>query len=684
MNVEEATREVLWNISNVWIMYALLVPTALVAGYGVYRRFITWRQGAPAARFDRPAERLKLLLKNAILQQRTLRDRYAGAFHAYIFWGMITLTIATTVVLIQHDFGIEIMHGRFYLYFQSLFVDVLGLLAMVGVGMAAARRWIKRPSKLVYTDESTWILVILFVILATGFLIEGWRIAATDDPWGSWSPVGNAVGNLSLQLGGVESLKTAHLFTWWFHMLLVFGFIAWAPYTKMLHVLTSPLNIYTARLDAPGGSLKTIDFDTAENFGINRLEQFTWKDLLDLDACTECGRCTDNCPANRVGKELSPRDIILDLRSLLHEVPPAQKTNGEAEKSDEGENGQADSPPLVGSKSALASEALWQCTTCGACVEACPVSIEQLPKIVDMRRFQVMEEAEFPETMQEAITSLEGRGHPFRGTQFSRLDWAEGLDIPLAADVKDAEVLLWVGCGGALVERNRSSTRAMAQLLQKAGVKFTVLGRDEKCTGDPARRIGNEFLFESLAKENIETLGKHEVKTIVTSCPHCFNTLLNEYPHFGGQYEVFHHTTYLAKLIGEGRLKLDTTTERNLTFHDPCYLGRHNDITEPPRELAQRTTAKPLVEMQQSRKTSYCCGGGGGMSFIDEAPDKRVNQERARQILETDADTVAVACPFCTTMLEDGINARKGDREIVVRDVAELLWEAATNKADES
>lgn len=678
MNVEDATREVFWNISHVWLVYALLVPTVLIAGYGVYRRAIAWRRGTAANRFDRPGERIIELLRNGIAQQRTLRDRYAGTFHAFIFWGMITLTIATTVVLVQHDFGLEIMYGRFYLYFQSLFVDVLGFLAMVGIGLAAARRWISRPSKLVYTDEATWILVVLFVILATGFLIEGWRIAATNDPWGSWSPVGYLVAGVSQQFAGAASLQTAHWWTWWFHLLLVFSFIAWAPYSKMLHVLTSPLNIYTGRLDAAGGSLKTIDFDTAEAFGINRLEQFTWKDLLDLDACTECGRCTAHCPANRVGKELSPRDIILDLRGLMHIATPPQAT-GDSEETKQEANGQA--LPLIGSTEALSADALWQCTTCGACVEACPVSIEQLPKIVDMRRFLVMEEAEFPETMQEAITSLEGRGHPFRGTQFSRLDWAEGLDIPEAAEVKDAEVLLWVGCGGALVERNRSSTRALAQLLQKAGVKFAVLGREEKCTGDPARRIGNEFLFEMLAKENIETLGKHQVKTILTSCPHCFNTFLNEYPHFGGQYEVFHHTTYLAKLIGEGRLTLDKTTERNLTLHDPCYLSRHNHITEPPRELAQRTTSKPLVELEQSRRTSYCCGGGGGMSFIDEAPDKRVNQERARQILETDADTVAVACPFCTTMLEDGINARKGDREIVVRELSELLWEAVSEQS---
>jgi Fe-S oxidoreductase len=309
-------------------------------------------------------------------------------------------------------------------------------------------------------------------------------------------------------------------------------------------------------------------------------------------------------------------------------------------------------------------------------VEACPVSIEQFPKIIDTRRFLVMEDAEFPETMQQALTSLETRGHPMRGTAFSRVDWMQGLDIPTAADTKDAEVLLWVGCGGALVERNQKTVRATAKLLKKAGVKFAVLGREEKCNGDPARRIGNEFLFEQLAQENIATLDKHQVKTIVTSCPHCFNTFRNEYPQFGGRYEVFHHSQYLAKLVDDGKLKGELPNDKKVTFHDPCYLGRHNGEYEAPRQLVQITSAKAPVEMQQSRENGFCCGGGGGMSFVDEPPDKRVNQERARQVLATGADVVAVGCPFCMTMLEDGINATKGDRNVRVMDVAELLWQS--------
>lgn len=655
---QTATREVLWNIDHAWVMYALLAPTVIVAGYGFYRRIKLWRRGGGECRFDRPWARLAMLLRFGLLQLGTWRKLYPGAFHAMIFWGFIVLFIATTVVMIQYDFGIPIMQGRFYLYFQSLVVDVFGGLAIVGVAMAAARRWWLRPPQLVYTTEASAILVVVLAMLVSGFLVEGWRIGATDDAWGDWSPLGNAVARVSRPMMSADSMKTAHAVTWWTHLVLVFGFLAWAPYTKMAHVVTASLNIYTARLAPIGATLRKIDFEKAETLGIHSLAGFTWKDLLDFDACTECGRCTAACPANRVGKQLSPRDIILDLRSLMHD--PA----GDFARS------------FVGATAGLATESMWQCTTCGACVEACPVAIEQMPKIVDTRRYLVMEDAEFPETMQQAIASLETRGHPLRGTAFSRVDWAAGLDVATMAEAKDAEVLLWVGCGGALVERNQKVVRALAQLLDKAGVKYAILGREEKCTGDPARRIGNEFLFETLAQENIATLDRYQVKKIVTSCPHCFNTFRNEYPQFGGHYEVHHHSEYLAALVGAGKLAVTLPADTRVTFHDPCYLGRHNGVYDAPRQLVQIASDAAPIEMAQSRASGFCCGGGGGMSFIDEPPNQRVNQERARQVLETDADVVAVGCPFCMTMLEDGINARKGDRDVKVMDVAELLWQA--------
>jgi Fe-S oxidoreductase len=467
----------------------------------------------------------------------------------------------------------------------------------------------------------------------------------------------------------------------------------------MMHIITAPLNIYTANLVPLGATLKHIDFEKTESFGVNSLKGFTWKDLLDLDACTECGRCTAVCPAHTVGKELSPRDIIIGLRDLMHERPResfgliSAKANGTMAPGalagttpadyEQTTDVEARTPlPIINAVPATSPLPLWQCTTCAACMEACPVFIEQMPKIVDMRRFLVMEEADFPDSMQEAVMSLERRGHPFSGTQATRLDWAEGLNVRQVAERPDAEVLLWVGCGGALVERNQRVTRATAQLLEEAGVNFAIMGREEKCSGDPARRIGNEFLFETLAKENVANLNKYDIKKVITACPHCFNTFKNEYPQYGGMFEVYHHSEYLARLVSEGKLKQLAGLDKKITFHDPCYLGRQNGVYDAPRELVQISSRRGTVEMERSRSKSFCCGGGGGMSFVDEPPDKRVNQERAREALETGADVLAVGCPFCMTMMEDGVGARRGDREMKVMDVAELLWEASKPKTD--
>ena len=679
MDPTQATREVFWNIQYTWLVYVLMVPTLAVLAWGFWLKIRRWRAGQPAVRFDRLGERLKLFLRNAVGQGPTLRSRYAGLFHSLIYTGFIVLLLATTVVAIHHDTPLHIMKGHFYLIFQSLIVDIFGLFVLVGVALAAVRRWVSKPAKLVYTDEASWILVAIFVMAFTGFLVEGWRIAVTDDVWAAWSPVGNLFAMASDRFMSDAAMQTGHVVIWWFHLSVAFGFIAWVPFSKMSHVITAPLNIFTANLDGYGGSLKTIDFETAERFGINHLGDFTWKDLLDFDACTECGRCTDVCPANTVGKSLSPRDIILDLQTLMHERGDSLLANNSGNG-----NGDTELLPIIDEKTAVSPEALFACTTCAACMEACPVHIEQMPKIVDARRYLVMEEADFPEGMMDMMNSLEQRKHPFAGTQFSRVDWTEGLDIDVMADMDDpgeAEVLMWVGCGGALVERNRNTVRATAKLLKKAGVKFAILGREESCSGDPARRVGNEFLFEMLAKGNVETLGRYGVRKVVTSCPHCFNSFKNEYPQFGGQYEVYHHTQFLDQLVGSGRLQANgpgagANGGETITFHDPCYLGRHNGEYDAPRNLLAQLGGARKVEMQRSRNQSFCCGGGGGMAFVDEPPDQRVNQERAQEAVDTGADVVAVGCPFCATMLDDGVNARRGDRDVKVKDVAELLWDA--------
>lgn len=628
------TREIYWNISHVWVMYALLVPTIAIGAWGLWRRVRRWRRGRAESRFDRPAERLKRLFVHALAQRRTAQERYAGAFHRFITYGFIVLTIATIVVALDADFGTSIMQGAFYLYFQSLIVDVFGVLVLIGIGMAAVRRYVRRPGKLVYTDEATLLLAAIFVIALTGFLVEAWRIEATRDPWAAWSPFGSLLGRASAALLSADAMRDAHRALWWLHLVASFAFFAWLPYTKLRHVVTSPLNIYLSNLARIGASLKSVDFDR-ERLGVSALEDFTWKDLLDLDACTECGRCTAVCPAHAVGKALSPRDLILELR---------------------------DGDEML--RSATAPERLFECTTCAACVEACPVFIEQMPKIVDMRRHLVMEQAEFPDGMQSAVLSLEKRGHPFSGTQATRLDWAEGLEVEHVSTARDAEVLFWVGCGGALVERNQKVIRATAQLLHKANVKFAVLGRDEKCCGDPARRIGNEFLFETLAKDNIAKFERHQVKKVVTPCPHCFNTFRNEYPQYGGTLEVHHHSEFLSELVDEGRLA--PAPQSKVAFHDPCYLGRQNGVYDAPRAVAGSS-----IEMERSRNKSFCCGGGGGMSFVDEPADQRVNQERAAEAVASGAEVLATACPFCMTQMEDGVRGR-----MKVRDIAEVLWEA--------
>jgi len=677
MNGADATREIGWNISTIWLMYLLLVPTLAVSCYGLWLRIRLWRCGRPTHRFDHPARRLGLLARQALFQVRTASQAYAGGFHLMVFAGFIILMIATTVVMLDFDFHTSIMKGPFYLVFQSLIVDLFGGLVLVGIAMAAGRRWIAKPRQLVYSNEASWLLALIFAIVITGFLVEGWRIAATNDPWAAWSPIGNVVAALSAPIMAEAALRTAHAGGWWIHLVLVYIFIAWAPYTKLIHIVTAPMNIYTANLDGYGRGLKSIDFESEAPLGVESLEQFSWKDLLDLDACTECGRCTAVCPANTVGKNLSPRNIVLDLRSLMRgKADDLLATRGTASEEEP-------RIPVIDSSTAVAPESIFECTTCAACLEACPVFVEQLPKILDTRRFLVMEEADYPKTMADAITSLEQRGHPFSGTQFSRVDWADGLEVPVLSELEDPsaiDVLLWVGCANALLERNHSIVRSVATLLRDAGVRFAILGREERCTGDPARRIGNEFLFEQLAARNIQTFEKYGVRRILTCCPHCFHTFSNDYPAFGGAYVVEHHTTFLADLVAEGKLRPSPSTGRKITFHDPCYLGRYNGIFGAPRELVRSATGGALVEMAANRSNGFCCGGGGGMAFAEEPPDQRVNRERARQVVATGADVVAVACPFCMTMLEDGVTSVAGNHRLVVRDVAELLRDSVNTR----
>jgi heterodisulfide reductase subunit C len=589
------TREIYWNISGVWLMYVLLIPALLAFAYGLYRHYRLWRLGKPEPRFDHVVWRIKGLLIYAFGQARLLSHCFSGLFHTLIFSGFVILFIGTVVVFIHEDFGLRIMQGNFYLFFQSLTLDVFGLFSVFGVLIALYHRYFYKPSRYDTTRQDSVILALLLAILLTGFMIEGLRIVATQDPWSYWSPVGLVAGGFFALFLTQGALLYLHAFLWWFHLILVFALIAWLPYSKLLHIFSSATNIYFRSLEPKGAMLKSIDMETAETFGVKSIDQMTWKGLLDLDACTECGLCQDACPAFAVGKPLSPKSLILDLRECLRAYPGLRDANGEKTE---------DTEVLAGNT--IKEETLWSCTTCMACMQECPVLIEHVPKIMDMRRYLVMEESKFPDTMQRALRSLEARGHPYPGTLASRPDWCEGLNVRILSETGPVDYLYWVGCSTALNARNQKIAQAFTRLLQQAGVDFAILGQEEACTGDPARRVGNEYLFEKLARRNIEVLQSYKVNKIVTTCPHCFNTLKNEYPRFGAaaaEVETFQRGRKTGDLP---RSLLLGTLQRYLRGAPGSDCGApesssSGDGAESGEELLLRRRRRPVMERGPDR-----------------------------------------------------------------------------------
>ncbi|MBI4278795.1 MAG: (Fe-S)-binding protein [Armatimonadetes bacterium] len=650
------TREVFWNIPRlgVVIMYLLAFAAVAVCGYGVYQHYRTWRRGKPASRLTPVGPRLRAVVVHVLAHGRLLADRVAGIYHAALFWGFVFLFAGTLVVFVHQDLGLRIMQGPFYLYFQSAALDLMGLAAAVGVAAALVVRYGLGSPRLRRGILSDALVLWLFEgILVTGFLVEGLRIAGTRDPWGPWSPVGYGISGLIDAAAISEAtIRLGHAGLWWLHFLLAMVFIAYIPFSKLFHLVLAPANVYLQPLVNPAAPGR-IDFDKAERFGAAALGDLTWKDLFDLDVCTECGRCTAVCPATATGKPLSPMHVILDLREEMKRT------------------GTGAAPGRVLAGDVIAPEALWACTTCMACMEACPVFIEHVPKIVEMRRHLVMEVAQMPDTMEDALRSLEARTHPFRGAGISRAAWAEGLAVKKLPRGDRAEWLLWVGCAAALHERNHATLRALVRVLDAAGMDVAILGDEETCTGDPARQMGNEYLFQTFARQNIETLDRYGVRKIVTLCPHCYNTFRHAYPELGGHYEVWHHTQVLARLVDEGRLALTGSAAATITFHDPCYLGRHNGEYDAPRHILQALPGARTREMAQSRQKSFCCGAGGGLYWMEDRTGQRINHVRTDHAVATGAEIVATACPFCTLMLEDGVKAR--GTSIRPMDVAELL-----------
>lgn len=647
------------------IMWALMVVTFVIFGMGVYKRYKLWKLGVPEDRKDTAS--ISRFISNSFGHVRLLRDAYPGIMHLVIFWGFVVFAIGTASIVVEEDLRIPIFNGAYYLGLSFL-LDIFGLAAIVGVCMAIWRRYVMKPDRLDSKPEDAISLVVILVILVTGFLLEGIRIALIPDPWANWTPVGNGIASV---FAGASpgALTTIHAILFWSHMLLTFGLIAYIPHSKMFHILTGAYNQYLAK-DKAGQSLKPLDLENEEleQFGVAEIQQFTWKQLMDGDACVRCGRCQDNCPAYLTGKPLSPKKFTQDLKNHLSVVGPLLLNK----KADE-----EISKPVI--PEAVQDEEIWSCVTCRACEEQCPMFVEHVPKIVDLRRNQVMMESMFPQEAQTAFRGMENNGNPWNIGWKSRADWIEDLEVTQLGELEEGqtvEYLYWPGCSGAFDNRNKKVATAVVKLLKKAGVSFGILGLEEKCCGDSARRLGNEYLYQTLAQENVETMNGYGVKKIITSCPHCLNTLKNEYPQFGGNYQVIHHSEFLSSLVSQGKLKPQKSIDAVCTYHDSCYLGRYNDIYAEPRAVVGSIPGLRLNEMERNMSKGFCCGAGGGRMWLDEHQGERININRTEQALKTGAELIVTACPFCLTMLEDGTKAKDVVDNVKTRDLAEILWES--------
>ncbi|MBA4391550.1 MAG: iron-sulfur-binding reductase [Syntrophus sp. (in: bacteria)] len=665
-------REILWNAGEAaqWITYALMILTFIILIIGFKKRYAMWKIGksSPINIKEKLGERISFFVKNGIFHGSILKPRegFPGVMHLFIFWGFLVLTIGTALVAIQADvtnllFKYEFIKGDFYLVFSFL-LDLAGLVAIIGILMAMWRRYVTKPSRLDNKPDDAITLIWILAVLISGFLVEAARIAATQQPYEVWSFVGYALSSLfpaaaqgSVDVKSHAIVNMPHAILWYVHVLISFGLIAYIAYSRLLHVVTSSLNMFFRGVeDAPRGAVAAIeDFENAEEFGVNAIEGFTWRQIMDLDACTRCGRCQDRCPANLSEKPLSPKALIQDLK-------------GEWERTAQGiknEDGIIDN--------VIQEEALWSCTACLACQVNCPVSIPTFDKNIEMRRYLTMTLSKVSSEMKLLYKNLQKNSNPYGMGKNGRLEWTEGLDIKKAAE-EEVEYLYWVGCVASLDDRNKKIAKAFASILQKAGVSFGILGPDENCCGDPLRRTGNEYQYQEVAEGNVALLNELGIKKIITACPHCYNTLKNDYPQLGGNYEVYHHTEIISMLASKGKISINPSLEGITTYHDPCYLGRVNRIFDEPRSLVNKVKKGTFVEMPRNCDEGFCCGGGGGRIWMEEH-HKRINHLRMDEAIGVSANTVVTACPYCLIMMEDAIKDKEKSETMKALDISEII-----------
>ena len=649
-------RDTFWNVPG-WAQVGLyvggFVALALLA-WGLAARVRLWRQGQPEARFDRIAERLGLVAVHALGQVRVLSQAYPGVMHAIMFWGFLALLMGTVLATIDWDitlplFGYKLLEGHFYLAYETV-LDLFGLFFVIGLGMAVWRRFVLRPHRVDPTARFAWVLTLLFVINVSGFVMEAARLAVVEPDWAPWSPVGWLLARGMLGLGmGEGSLRATHFGVWLFHAVLSLGFVAVIPHSYFMHLITTPLNVFFAKL-GPRGALRPIEnIEEAESLGVSKLEEFSWKRRLDFDACVECGRCEAACPAYLAGTALSPKQVIVKLKRHMHGELPG---------------------PIHGEL--IKPEELWACTTCMACVQECPAFIDIVDTLVDLRRYLALSVGALPSTAPMSLQNIQRSGNPWGLPAADRLAWAEGLDVPVLEPDKEVEYLYWVGCSASYDKRNQAIARAVVRLLKAAGVSFAVL-REERCHAEVARRLGEEYLYQTVAQENVEALKRYRFRKVVTHCPHCFNTIKNEFPQFGGAWEVLHHAQVIEELLAAGRLTPKKALPATLAFHDSCYLGRYNGITEAPRNVARAVPGLRLVELPRNRERGLCCGGGGGHMWMEVKSQKKINIIRVEEALAAKVDMVATGCPFCLAMVDLGRKVKEAEETLQVRDVAELV-----------